>query len=202
MVTPFDGDGRVDEDATARLIRHLLDNGSGRRGDGQHDRRELDPRRRGEAAAVPARGRRGRRRDRGGQHGLERHAPLGRADRARHRDRGRRRDPRRHAVLQQAEPARDRRPLPRDRGRHGPAGDRLQHPLALRGRHPQRPAGRARPGREHRGREAGARRAPRPDRRHGPARGQRRHVRRRARHRAARAGSWWRRRSSARRCAG
>jgi 4-hydroxy-tetrahydrodipicolinate synthase len=28
MVTPFDGDGRVDEDAAARLIRHLLDNGS------------------------------------------------------------------------------------------------------------------------------------------------------------------------------
>jgi 4-hydroxy-tetrahydrodipicolinate synthase len=28
MVTPFDGDGRVDEDATARLIKHLLANGS------------------------------------------------------------------------------------------------------------------------------------------------------------------------------
>jgi 4-hydroxy-tetrahydrodipicolinate synthase len=28
MVTPFDGDGRVDEDATVRLIRHLLDHGS------------------------------------------------------------------------------------------------------------------------------------------------------------------------------
>ena len=28
MVTPFDGDGRVDEDATARLIRHCLDHGS------------------------------------------------------------------------------------------------------------------------------------------------------------------------------
>jgi 4-hydroxy-tetrahydrodipicolinate synthase len=28
MVTPFDGGGRVDEDAAARLIRHLLDNGS------------------------------------------------------------------------------------------------------------------------------------------------------------------------------
>ena len=28
MITPFDGDGRVDEDATARLIRHLLENGS------------------------------------------------------------------------------------------------------------------------------------------------------------------------------
>lgn len=28
MVTPFDGRGRVDEDAAARLIRHLLDNGS------------------------------------------------------------------------------------------------------------------------------------------------------------------------------
>jgi 4-hydroxy-tetrahydrodipicolinate synthase len=28
MVTPFDGEGRVDEDATARLIRHLLENGS------------------------------------------------------------------------------------------------------------------------------------------------------------------------------
>jgi 4-hydroxy-tetrahydrodipicolinate synthase len=28
MVTPFDGDGRVDEDATARLIGHLLENGS------------------------------------------------------------------------------------------------------------------------------------------------------------------------------
>src|SRR3954468_19352357 len=28
MVTPFDGDGRLDEDATARLIGHLLDNGS------------------------------------------------------------------------------------------------------------------------------------------------------------------------------
>jgi 4-hydroxy-tetrahydrodipicolinate synthase len=28
MVTPFDGDGRVDEDATAALIRHCLDNGS------------------------------------------------------------------------------------------------------------------------------------------------------------------------------
>lgn len=28
MITPFDGDGRVDEEATARLIRHLLDNGS------------------------------------------------------------------------------------------------------------------------------------------------------------------------------
>jgi 4-hydroxy-tetrahydrodipicolinate synthase len=28
MVTPFDGDGRVDEDAAAILVRHLLDNGS------------------------------------------------------------------------------------------------------------------------------------------------------------------------------
>jgi 4-hydroxy-tetrahydrodipicolinate synthase len=28
MVTPFDGEGRVDEDAAARLIGHLLDNGS------------------------------------------------------------------------------------------------------------------------------------------------------------------------------
>jgi 4-hydroxy-tetrahydrodipicolinate synthase len=28
MVTPFDGDGRVDEDATVHLIRHVLDNGS------------------------------------------------------------------------------------------------------------------------------------------------------------------------------
>jgi 4-hydroxy-tetrahydrodipicolinate synthase len=28
MVTPFDGDGRVDEDAAADLIRHLLDHGS------------------------------------------------------------------------------------------------------------------------------------------------------------------------------
>jgi 4-hydroxy-tetrahydrodipicolinate synthase len=28
MVTPFDEDGRVDEDATVRLMRHLLDNGS------------------------------------------------------------------------------------------------------------------------------------------------------------------------------
>lgn len=28
MVTPFDGDGRVDEDATVALIRHLLENGS------------------------------------------------------------------------------------------------------------------------------------------------------------------------------
>jgi len=28
MVTPFDGDGRLDEDATAALIRHCLDNGS------------------------------------------------------------------------------------------------------------------------------------------------------------------------------
>ena len=28
MVTPFDGDGRVDEDATARLIGHLLEHGS------------------------------------------------------------------------------------------------------------------------------------------------------------------------------
>jgi 4-hydroxy-tetrahydrodipicolinate synthase len=28
MVTPFDGDGHVDEDATAALIRHCLDNGS------------------------------------------------------------------------------------------------------------------------------------------------------------------------------
>jgi 4-hydroxy-tetrahydrodipicolinate synthase len=28
MVTPFDGDGRLDEDAAANLLRHLLDNGS------------------------------------------------------------------------------------------------------------------------------------------------------------------------------
>jgi 4-hydroxy-tetrahydrodipicolinate synthase len=28
MVTPFDGDGRLDEDAAARLLHHLLDNGS------------------------------------------------------------------------------------------------------------------------------------------------------------------------------
>jgi 4-hydroxy-tetrahydrodipicolinate synthase len=28
MVTPFDGEGRLDEDATARLIGHLLENGS------------------------------------------------------------------------------------------------------------------------------------------------------------------------------
>jgi 4-hydroxy-tetrahydrodipicolinate synthase len=28
MVTPFDGDGRVDEDATVALLRHLLENGS------------------------------------------------------------------------------------------------------------------------------------------------------------------------------
>ena len=28
MVTPFDSEGRVDEDAAARLIGHLLENGS------------------------------------------------------------------------------------------------------------------------------------------------------------------------------
>ena len=28
MVTPFDKDGEVDEDATVRLIHHLLENGS------------------------------------------------------------------------------------------------------------------------------------------------------------------------------
>ena len=28
MITPFDGSGRVDEEATARLVRHLLDSGS------------------------------------------------------------------------------------------------------------------------------------------------------------------------------
>ena len=28
MVTPFDASGRVDEDATVRLINHLLDHGS------------------------------------------------------------------------------------------------------------------------------------------------------------------------------
>jgi 4-hydroxy-tetrahydrodipicolinate synthase len=28
MVTPFDGDGRIDDEATVRLIHHLLDNGS------------------------------------------------------------------------------------------------------------------------------------------------------------------------------
>src|SRR5918911_4689893 len=28
MVTPFDADGRVDEEATVRVMRHLLDNGS------------------------------------------------------------------------------------------------------------------------------------------------------------------------------
>ena len=28
MVTPFDADGRIDEDAAVRLISHLLDHGS------------------------------------------------------------------------------------------------------------------------------------------------------------------------------
>ena len=28
MVTPFDADGRLDEDGTVRLMHHLLDNGS------------------------------------------------------------------------------------------------------------------------------------------------------------------------------
>ncbi|HUE28510.1 MAG TPA: dihydrodipicolinate synthase family protein, partial [Solirubrobacteraceae bacterium] len=28
MVTPFDARGRVDEEATARLVQHLLDHGS------------------------------------------------------------------------------------------------------------------------------------------------------------------------------
>ena len=65
-----------------------------------------------------------------------------------------------------------------DSRRHRQADRPLQHPVALRGRHPERPAGASWPrSRTSRG-QAGALRGPRADRGARPARRQRRHARR------------------------
>ena len=46
MVTPFDADGRVDEEAAVRLMHHLVEHGSDGLVDVRHDRRGLDADRR------------------------------------------------------------------------------------------------------------------------------------------------------------
>ena len=110
MVTPFDAQLRVDEEATVALMEHLVAHGSdGARGL-RHDRRGVDARPTRstcaliELAVAELRGRRDDRRRRR----LQRHAPRGPPDRARDRAR-RRRAAARHALLQPPEPARDRR---------------------------------------------------------------------------------------------
>ena len=159
IVTPFDADRSVDEDAFVALHGAICattaptaSSSAGRRArrrrwtDEEHLRLiEL-------AVRERPRGHDGHRR-----HRLQRHAPRRATDRARDRA-GRRRHALGHPVLQPAQPARDPRPL-----RGGRAGDRqadrpLQHPPAHRRRHAQRPAGRAGPDRARRRRQAGQQR--------------------------------------------
>ena len=132
MVTPFDSDGAVREDATRRLARHLVEHGSdgvvvaGTTGEAP----TLDDAEKlrlieivvdevGDSATVVA------------GTGSNDTAHSVRPDAAGVRAGGGRRA-RRHALLQQAEPARARGALQRRRGRHRPAGAALQHPGALR----------------------------------------------------------------------
>ena len=202
MVTPFDADGRVDEEAAVRLMHHLVEHGSdglvvcGTTGEASTltDEEHLGMIR---LAVEEMRGRvHDRRRRR-----LERHPPRGPADRAGDRARPRRAAVR-QPVLQPSQPARDRPSLPGGLPRHRPADPALQHPPADGIGHVQRPAGRARAARQHRRRQAGQRRQPGQDRRPADLRRQRRPARRRARSR--RAGRHARRAAtcSARRCTG
>ena len=181
MVTPFDADGGLDEERGRRLIHHLLDNGSdglvlaGTTGeaatltDEEKVRLwELAVAEAGDATVIAGTGTYDTR------HSVEltERATEAGVD----------------AVLVVTpyynKPNRrgHRGPLRGGRGRHRPAGDPLQHPLPHRDRHAQRPARRARPDRERRGRQAGPLRGPRADRRARPARGQRRHARQDAGH--------------------
>ena len=57
MVTPFDADGALAEEPTARLIRHLLANGSDGARPDRDDRRGVDAQRRREGACLGHRGR-------------------------------------------------------------------------------------------------------------------------------------------------
>ena len=130
MVTPFGADGRLDEEAAVRLMRHLLDNGSdglvvaGTTGEGStlDDSEKL---RLWQLAGTS------RRRGRDRRHRVERHGAHRPPDRAGERARHGRHAGR-HAVLQQAEPAGDQGPLRGDAPRHRQADRRLQHPVALR----------------------------------------------------------------------
>ena len=203
MVTPFHADGRVNDDASVAMAKHLLAQRLPRAGRGGHDRRGRDADRR--RAGPPGRARRRARPAAtaaivaGAGSNDTRHA-IRLTQRVVARGRGRR--PLRHAVLQQAEPARDRAPLRGGRARgRGHAGHPLQHPGPHRREHAAGPAGRARADRRDRRPQAGElRRAP-ADRRPGRPRRQRRHLRAPAWTWAARAASASPRTSSGRRCA-
>ena len=183
MVTPFDDDGAVDYDAARRLARHLVDEGchglvvAGTTGESATLSDDEKVR------LLRGRARRGRRlgdRDRG--HRVQRHGPHRRADAPCARARRRRRA-RGHAVLQPAQRGRAAGALRRrirGRGRH--AGDRLQHPVALRHQPVAGAAGGARrDARQRRRRQAGQQRRARADRRPGDPRRQRRRLRPHAR---------------------
>ena len=135
IVTPFDDDLNVDEEAFVDLLHHLSAHGSdgfvvcGTTGEASTLTDEEHLRVVELAVQNRPEGDDDRRR-----HRLQRHAPRRPPDRARHRARRRRR-PERHPVLQQAQPAGDRRALLGGRQGHRQADHPLQHPVARRRRH-------------------------------------------------------------------
>ena len=132
IVTPFDEDLRVDEEAFVALMHHLAEHGSdgfvvaGSTGEAstlsdeeQLALFELAARERPAGTTIVA------------GTGTQRHASRGAADRKGHGGRDRR-APERHALLQQAQRARPRTSLRSDRAGHRPADHPLQHPGATR----------------------------------------------------------------------
>ena len=182
IVTPFDEQLRVDEEAFVALMHHLAAHGSdgfvvaGTTGEAS----TLDRRR--AAAADRARGARapGGHDDRGGDR-HQRHAPRGLPHRTGH-GAWRRREPERDAVLQQAEPARPGRPLRGDRWGDRQTGDALQHPGPDGDEHRTGAAGGAGADRAHRRGQAGQRGRAAADRGAGVVRRRRRDARPHAGH--------------------
>ena len=183
MVTPFDADGGLDEDAAGAPDRATcsITGPTAWWWPAPPARAPRSPTTRrcacGRSAVAES-----RRRARDRRHGHQRHPAHRGAHRAGQPARGGRRAGG-HALLQQAQP-------------RGPGGaltrpwptatdlpvDALQHPVAVGDRHAQRPARRAGADPERQRRQAGPLRGPRADRRARPARRQRRRAGRRARH--------------------
>ena len=137
IITPFDADGRVDEDAFVAVQQHVCATGSdgvvvaGTTGEAPTLSDEEHLRIIELAVAQQAGGQHG-----GRGHRVQRHAPRGAPHRARDGAR-RRRDPVRHAVLQPPDAARD--PGALRRGRQGDRSSRSSSTTSPRARAPTCP---------------------------------------------------------------
>ena len=181
IVTPFDADGRFDEEAFVALHRHVVRARLRRRRGLRHDGRGVDARRRGAPARRRAGGRRRSRTGRPSSPARARTTPRHAVEMTE----------RATALGVDADPRRSRRTTtsPRAAGSSrtteavAAATDKpivlYNIPAAHGARHAERPARRARADRRHRGGQAGQPRQPRAGRRARHLRGQRRHARRR-----------------------